>query len=55
MQTWNESLHLAKEKLLDQFDLNPVALASQDQAEVSNGGDQLTRNSLVDRNDGVCK
>lgn len=51
IQTWNESLHLAKEKLLDQFELSPVTLAIQDQVEVSNGGDQLTRNSLVDRND----
>lgn len=51
MQTWNESLHLTKEKLLDQLNENQVTLNLQGEADASSGGDQLARNNLVDRND----
>lgn len=51
MQTWEESLHLAKEKLLDRQNENFVHLLPQGEAEVGSGGDQPARNNLVDRND----
>ena len=50
MQTWNDSLDLAKEKLLDRQNENFVTLMSQGEAEVGSGGDQPTRNNLADRN-----
>jgi hypothetical protein len=49
MQTWNDSLDLAKEKLLDRQNENFVTLLSQ-KAEVGSGGGQPTRNNLADRN-----
>ena len=50
MQTWDDSLHLAKEKLLDRLKENQVTLTLQGEVETSSGGDQLVRNNLVDRN-----
>ena len=50
MQTWNDSLDLAKEKLLDRQNENFVTLMSQGEAEVGSGGDQPTRNNLAERN-----
>ena len=50
IQTWEESLHLAKEKLLDRQGENLVSLMTQGEAETSSGGDQLVRNNLADRN-----
>lgn len=50
MQTWDDSLHLAKEKLLDRLKENQVTLSLQGEVETSSGGDQLVRNNLVDRN-----
>jgi hypothetical protein len=50
MQTWNDSLDLAKEKLLDRQNENFVPLLAQGEAEVGSGGDQPTRNNLADRN-----
>jgi len=37
MQTWEESLHLAREKLLDRQSENIVSLISQGEAEVGSG------------------
>ena len=51
MQTFKESIHLAKEKLLDRQFENTVNLSSQGEADASSGGDQLARNNLVDQND----
>lgn len=51
MQTWNESLHLAKEKLLENLSENMTNLELQGETETSSGGDQLVRDNLVDRND----
>ncbi len=50
-QTWNNSLYLAKEKLLKSLSDNFSNLEPQGEAEASSGGGQLVRNSLVDRND----
>jgi hypothetical protein len=50
MQTWNDSLDLAKEKLLDRKNENFVPLLAQGEAEVGSGGDQPTRINLADRN-----
>lgn len=51
MQTWEESLHLAHEKLLDRQNENIVSLVVQGEAEAGSGEDQPARNSLADRND----
>ncbi len=50
IQTWEESLHLAKEKLLDRQNENFVPLLPQGEAEAGSGGDQPARNNLADRN-----
>jgi hypothetical protein len=50
MQTWNDPIQLAKEKLLDRQNENFVHLLPQGEAEVGSGGDQPTRNNLADRN-----
>ncbi len=50
MQTWNDSLHLAKEKLLSNQFQNVVSLTVSDQTETGTGGDQPARDSLTDWN-----
>ena len=52
IQIWNDSLELAKEKLLDRQNENFVTLLSQGEAEVGSCGDQPTRNNFSDRNGG---
>jgi len=49
-QTWDDSLHLAKEKMLDRKE-NFLPLLLQGEADVGSGGDQPARNSPADRND----
>ena len=50
MQTWGDSLHLAKEKMLTNHFQNDVSLPVSDQAETGSGGDQPARNNLTDWN-----
>ena len=50
MQTWEDSLHLAKEKMLTNHFQNDVSLPVSDQAETGSGGDQPARNNLTDWN-----
>ena len=50
MQTWGDSLHLAKEKMLTDHFQNDVSLPVSDQAETGSGGDQPARNNLTDWN-----
>jgi len=47
MQTWEDSLHLAKEKMLMNHFQNDVSLPVSDQAETGSGGDQPVRNNLT--------
>ena len=46
IQTWIDSLHLAKEKLLSNLSQNVVSLTLSDEAETGAGGDQPVRNIL---------
>lgn len=50
MQTWNDSLHLAKEKLLNNQYQNVIPLSVSDETEPGSGGDQPVRDNLIDRN-----
>ena len=50
VQTWIDSLHLAKEKLLSNLFQNVVSLPPSDEAEKGNGGDQSVRNNLNEWN-----
>lgn len=50
MQTWKESLDLAKNKMLETQYQNVVNLNPTGQAETGSGGDQPVRNSLSDWN-----
>jgi len=50
MQTWNDSLHLAKEKLLTNHFQNVVSLSVSDETETGPGGDQPARDNLTDWN-----
>jgi hypothetical protein len=50
IQTWIDSLHLAKEKLLSNHYQNAVSLSLSDDAETGNGGDQPVRNNLTEWN-----
>lgn len=50
MQTWNDSLHLAKEKQLNNHYQNGVYLPLSDETETGSGGDQPARDNLIDRN-----
>jgi transposase InsO family protein len=50
IQTWMDSLHLAKDKLLSNLYQNVVSLPSSDEAETGAGGDQPAGNNLNDRN-----
>lgn len=50
MQTWNDSIHLAKEKLLTNHFQNVVSLSVSDETETGPGGDQPARDNLTDWN-----
>jgi hypothetical protein len=50
MQTWQEDLHLTKEKMLHTHHQNFIPLPMSDEAEVGNAGEQPARNSLTDWN-----
>ena len=50
MQTWRDSIHLAKEKLLENHYENVVSLLPSSQAEAGSGDDQPARNNLTDWN-----
>lgn len=49
-QTWTESLHLTKDKMLDTLYQKDVSLYPTDEAETGSGGDQPARNNLSDWN-----
>ncbi|MBE9217215.1 hypothetical protein IQ247_31985 [Plectonema cf. radiosum LEGE 06105] len=51
MQTFQEDLDKAKEKMLSQLSDRFSKLPEAGEAEASNGGDQLARNSQSDRNE----
>lgn len=51
MQTWNDSIHLAKEKLLNNQYQNVISLPLSDETETGSGGDQPARANLTDRNE----
>lgn len=50
MQTWNDSLHLAKDKLLSNHYQNVVSLPLSGEVETGSAGEQPVRNSLTDWN-----
>lgn len=50
MQTWKDSLHLTKEKMLHTHYQNFVPLPLSGEAEAGSGGDQPDRNNLSDWN-----
>ena len=50
METFKDSIHLAKEKQVENLYDNLTKLAPQGEAETSSGGDQLVRNNPADRN-----
>jgi len=50
MQTWKDSMHLAKDKLLNNQYQNVVSLPLSDETETGSGGDQPARDNLIDRN-----
>lgn len=50
MQTWNESLHLAKEKLLSNHYQNVVSLTLSGEEETGSAGEQPVSNNLTDWN-----
>ena len=50
MQTWNESIHLAKDKLLSNHYQNVVSLPLSDEVETGSAGEQPVRNNLTDWN-----
>lgn len=50
MQTWNDSLHLAKEKLLSNHYQNIVSLPLSGEEETGYAGEQPVRNNLTDWN-----
>lgn len=50
MQTWKDSLHLTKEKMLHTQYQNFVPLSVSDEAEAGHAGEQPARNSLTDWN-----
>ncbi len=45
MQTWKDSLHLIKEKLLDTLNENFVPLTLSDEVEPGSAGEQSDRNN----------
>lgn len=50
MQTWNDSLHLAKDKLLSNHYQNVVSLPLSGEVETGSAGEQPVRNNLTDWN-----
>jgi hypothetical protein len=50
MQTWKDSLHLTKEKLLNNQYQNVVSIPLSVGTETGSGGDQPARDNLTDRN-----
>ena len=50
MQTWNNSLYLAKEKLLSNQFQNLLSLTVSDQTKTGSGGNQPARDSLTNWN-----
>lgn len=50
MQTWNDSLHLAKDKLLSNHYQNVVSLSVSGEEETGSAGEQPVRNNLTDWN-----
>lgn len=50
MQTWNDSLYLAKEKLLSNHYQNVVSLPMSGQEETGSAGEQPASNNLTDWN-----
>ena len=50
MQTWNDSLYLAKEKLLSNHYQNVVSLPLSGEVETGSAGEQPVRNNLTDWN-----
>lgn len=50
MQTWQEDLHLTKEKMLQTHHQNFIPLLVSDEAEAGPDGEQPARNSLTDWN-----
>jgi transposase InsO family protein len=50
METWNDSIHLAKEKMLSNIYQKDVSLQLSGEAETSSAGEQLVRNNLSDWN-----
>src|SRR5690606_17060930 len=51
MQTFQDSLHLAKEKMLDAQYQNVLSLPVSGEAEAGPAGEQPARNTLTDRNE----
>jgi hypothetical protein len=49
-QTWTQSLHLTKNKMLETHFQKDVSLHPTGEAETGSGGDQPARNNLSDRN-----
>lgn len=47
MQTWRESIHLAKEKLLDTLNENFVSLSLSGEVETGSAGEQPVSNNLI--------
>lgn len=45
MQTWKESIHLTKGKLLDALNQKFVSLTPSDEVETGTTGEQLVRNN----------
>ena len=50
MQTWNDSLHLAKDKLLSNHYQNVVSLPLSGEMETSSAEEQLASDNLADWN-----
>lgn len=50
VQTWNDSLHLAKDKLLSNLYQNVVSLPLSGEVETGSAGEQPVRNNLTDWN-----
>lgn len=50
MQTWEDSLHMAKEKLLNNQFQKILSLSLSDKTGTSTGGDQQVRDNLTDWN-----
>lgn len=50
MQTWRESIHLAKEKMLDSLNENFMYLQPSGEVETGSAGKQPVSNNPTDRN-----